>query len=378
MGKKVLMTVAAIMAMLLVAGCSDDDKVVNENGGPTTAENSIGPDGGTIQMAGKARLVIPPGALTDTVDFAMSVNDSPTAPAGPMRVVSPAITIEPSGTQFDSAATLTLWYNPSALGGAEETAVSIHTCAGVVWEELPSAHDTVNNLVEADIMHLSDYAALADTTSIPTEGVYAKLIVGRMATSIGGGDPVRSDSYEAAFDSAYAPCDAIIPLHPVTVSCNGQTLVWDEILNLHKYPETYTAPFIILGNTYTFTVTAGALVPALTESIDFPATEPYITYPTYPFDTVYQASGFTVTWANSGSGTVELILLDLTGEQILFTETANDGSHEITAAQLSGLVPGMYSLTLNFYNREYISAPGYDSRSFIAGRVMSTSMFQME
>ncbi len=378
MGKRLWMVLLLVAAVLVAFGCSGDDNAVNSDGGTPPAEYNIGPDGGTIEMSRKARLVIPPGALTDTVAFVMTINNSPTAPTGSMGLVSLAITIEPSGTTFDSAATLTLWYNPSSLGGAEEMAVSIHTCTGAVWEELSSAPDTVNNLVQADIVHLSDFAAMADTTTIPTEGVYAKLVVGRMMTSIGGSEPMRMDGYEAAFDSAYAPCDAIIPLHPVTVTCNSQTLVWDDNLKIHKYPESYATPFINLGDTYTFTVTAGQLVPALTKSIVFPATEPYITYPTYPFDTVSQSSGFVVTWDNSGSGTVELILLDGMGEQILFTETANDGNYTITSAQLSGLTPGMYSLTLNYYNRQFIAAPGYDSRSFIAGRVMSTSMFHMK
>ncbi len=377
MGKWVW-TALFLAAALIAFGCSSDEKVVNSDNNYPPAEYNIGPEGGTIEMAGKARLVIPPDALTDTVAFIMSVNTSPTAPPGSMGLVSSVITIEPSGTTFDSAATLTVWYNPASLGGAEETDVVLHTCSGGPWEELSSVYDTVNNYVQAEIVHLSDFAVMADTTAVPIEGIYAKLVVGRMATSIGGSDPMRVDGYEAAFDSAYAPCDAIIPLYPVSVTCNSRTLVWDNALKIHKYPETYVSPFINLGDTYTFTVTANSLVPALTKSIMFPSTEPYITYPTYPFDTVSQSSGFTVTWANSGSGVVELILLTGAGEQILFTETANDGDYTISPAQLSGLTPGMYSLTLNFYNRELISAAGYDPRSFIAARVMSTSMFEMK
>ncbi len=378
MGKKVWAAVLLAAMIMVSFGCSSDDNAVNSDNVTPPMQVNIGPEGGTIEMAGKARLEIPQGALTDTIAFTITVNNTPTAPPGSMGLVSSAITIEPSGTTFDSAATLTMWYNPALLGGAEETEVIVHTCTGAVWEELVSVSDTVNNHVQADVVHLSDFAAMADTTAIPTEGVYAKLVVGRMVTSISGSDPMRVDGYEAAFDSAYAPCDAISPIYPVSVTCNTRSLIWDNALKIHKYPESYTPPFINLGDTYTFTVPPGTLVPSMSASIVFPATEPYLTYPMYPFDTVSQSSGFTTTWANSGSGTVELVLLNGAGEQILFTETANDGEYTISPAQLSGLTSGMYSLTLNFYNREPLSKAGYDSRSFIAARVMSTTMFQME
>jgi hypothetical protein len=135
-------------------------------------------------------------------------------------------------------------------------------------------------------------------------------------------------------------------------------------------------PLITPGETYTFVVAAGNGVPALTRSIDFPESTPYITYPT----SMHQPGreGFNVTWSESGPGMVELTMMSESGTLIFYEETDNDGSYSVSSDQLSGLASGTYMILLNLYNRELINAAGYDSRSFIAARVMSQSMFFLQ
>jgi hypothetical protein len=209
-------------------------------------------------------------------------------------------------------------------------------------------------------------------------GVYAKLVVGRSIMSIGSIQLMRTDIIEAAFDSAYAPCDPVQPIDSVSVTCNGDTLVYHADTHIHTYPEypSPLAPFITLGGEYTFTVAGDNRVPSLTASITFPADEPNITYPSMA-DTVLK-TGFDVTWADPGVGTVEIIMITMAGDSVLFVQTDNDGTYNIPGSTLSGLPAGMYSIILNHYTRHTISAAGYDSRSFIASRVMSTTLFYLK
>ncbi|MCP4567813.1 MAG: hypothetical protein GY841_09575 [FCB group bacterium] len=370
----------ALMALLALAlfviGCSGDDNVTDNNGDITTGENQIGPAGGTVEITGKISLNIPAGALTDTITFTINQNGSPTAPPGTRGLVSPAYTIGPAGTSFSSDATLTIVYSEASLGGADEGTIVLCGDSGSGWEDLVSTVNTGGNTVSADISHLSDFSAMVDTSSY-TEGVFARLIVSRMIVFMGYGDPLRTDGYEALIDSAYAPCDPISPYQTLNITCEGQTLVWSSNLHFYIYPEIPDpmSPFITLGNVYDFNVAAGSGVSALSESIAFPTSEPYVTSPTY-MSTVNK-SGFTTNWAGSGSGVVELMIINMGGDSAIFLETANDGSHTFSSSDLSGLIAGNYSLILNHYNRETFVATGYDSRSFIAARVMSTTLFTL-
>ena len=94
--------------------------------------------------------------------------------------------------------------------------------------------------------------------------------------------------------------------------------------------------------------------------------------------TYNRAEDLQVSWAESGTGTVELILISAQGDSSFMVETANDGSYLIASSNLTGLTPGVYSMILNYYNRKNISAAGYDSRGIIAGRVMCTAIFNLE
>ena len=367
---------AGLVIAVLAWGCSTEDS--GTNGGNQVTDHRIGPQGGTIEMPGVAKLVILPGSLTDTVDFTISQNSTPPPPTGAMGFISAVCAIGPSGTDFSTSAILTITYSESKLGGAEENSVKIYTNHGNGWTLLSTTLDTMLNTAQASISHLSDFAAMADTSSPVVLGVYAKLVVARSIMSTGSIEPMRIDLIEAAFDSAYTPCNPVQPIDSVSVTCNGDTLVYNADTHIHTFPQfpSPLAPFITLDGEYTFTVTGDNRVPSLTASITFPADEPNITYP--GIDDTVQTTGFDVTWADPGAGTVEIIMTTMTGDSVLLAQTANDGAYSISAGTLSGLSAGMYSIILNHYTRHTISADGYDSRSFIAGRVVSTTLFNLE
>jgi hypothetical protein len=127
---------------------------------------------------------------------------------------------------------------------------------------------------------------------------------------------------------------------------------------------------------YEFDVTAGGGVPVLSESIQFPSCEMYITNPT-PFANV-SLSGFDLNWQiTTCSGTVDIMILDTYGNPPYFSiTTENDGSYTFTSDDLSAIPVHLYELqiVLAMYNRELIDTPGYHPQSWIWARVQSMQM----
>ncbi|MEW5924643.1 MAG: hypothetical protein AB1746_11710, partial [Candidatus Zixiibacteriota bacterium] len=312
-----------------------------------------------------------------TVAFTITKTDAVTQPTAPMKPLSSMYRILPSGTNFNSDATLIINYNESLTGGKPEgdAAICIHDYSG--WTEIEGSVNTVNNTIMASISHLSDYCAMIDSSSI-SEGIYAKLVVARNVSYLGS-VPLFTDGITAMFDSAYAPCEPVSPIPGIIVVCEQYSLTWAADLEGYTYPEmgTYVDPFIQLGENYSFNVIASGGVPALVDSVTFPSKNPYITSPAI-MDTHNRAENLQVYWAEYGTGTVELILVSAEGDSSFMVETTNDGSYLIESSNLTGLSTGVYSLILNYYNRKNISAVGYDSRGFIAARVMSTTIFNLE
>ena len=237
---------------------------------------------------------------------------------------------------------------------------------------LPEASATVN--------HLSDFAAMVDTTSgsnPQADGVFAALKLSRGITYMELADRdsvvIKSDYLLAWFDETVAPCAPCTPVHPESVWCeNGAVypLVWSPPETLYSYMQYFPQSFLVEGETYTFHVEGSDDVPSLTASIDFPMSTPYITSPTNQ-ETV-SLSGFTVTWEGyEGPGNVFLSVLQAgVLEDGVFVETPNDGSYTFTAGQLSEIIPGYQgSVVLNYVNKEYIDEPGFDDESYIDAKV---------
>ncbi|MCP4583050.1 MAG: hypothetical protein GY839_15685 [candidate division Zixibacteria bacterium] len=215
------------------------------------------------------------------------------------------------------------------------------------------------------------------TTGAAAEGIFGAFAVVRMIMYVED-QLFRFDEIVARFDSEYAPCDPISPLEADGVTCNEFMLDWDPALSLHKYPDTPVQPFISLSGEYIFNVEASSQVPLLIDTIDFPASEPYITNPEN--DDTLSISGFSVTWSGAGVGDVRFILMtgdDSTGVTV---ETDNDGSYTFTGTDLEPLggQAGEYMIMMIHQNSEAIAAAGYDSRSFIWARVINIVSIYLE
>ena len=359
-----LLGVILILALSLLVGCGDDDNPASTGGGETTT-TGIGPEGGIVQIAGSVSLAIPQGALDDTVAFTIATNNSPAAMPGAIGPVSTCYTIEPSGTIFNSLATLRIRYNPALFGDAGEYTAKLYSDTGTGWILQTTIIDTANNTILGPVSHLSDFVVAADTTHASGEGFFAELVVGR--TTYGGMGSFAMDVYAARLDSAYAPCFPIQPISGATITCEDTLLPWFAAGNQYQY-----AGFgmIVPGQTYNFSV-SGTGIPTLVDSVVFPAANALVELTAPAADaTLSPASDVSVTWSNSGSGTVDIIILSDAGDTVCFVQTANDGSHTIPHGTLTNPT-GDCILMLSYYNRHNIDAAGYDSRSFIAGRVLN-------
>ncbi len=361
MGKNTLIEVGLIFILVFsIGGCSDDDSPTGTGGTTTTG---IGPAGGTVQIAGGVSLVIPAGALTDTVDFSITTNGSPAAMSGTIGPVSTCYTIEPSGTSFSAPATITVNYNPALVGDAGEQSIGLYSDDGGGWALLTTSRDTVNNTVTGPVSHLSDFIAGGDTVNTSASGIFTELVVGRTLHT----DPITIliDGFTARLDSSYAPCIPVQPIGNATITCNDSTLYWVSEANLYMITGI---GLIGPGGSYTFNITAGNGVPALSESVVFPSSQPQLASPSSGAS-ISPSSNVNVTWTGHGSGTIDIVITNAAGDSVYYIQTTNDGSHVIPNAEMAN-PNGECMLMLSYYNRNTITAPGYDPRSFIAARFM--------
>jgi len=371
-----VMIAGALLALglsMLVLGCSSSGTTGPGDGGDGTAEESVGPAGGTVEIEDEVTLEIPAGALADTTDFTIEEDATPQAPPAGQGYVSPVYEIGPSGTAFTAPATITLHYDENAVRADEEEIV---ICAddgqGGGWQALQTTVDAAADEASAEVDHLSMFAATVDTAGGgPGEGTFARLLVHRGIVSLDTLFVVRTDILSARFDSTVSPCVPTKPIRADTVTCNQYGLPWDPMGSCHRLTSVMME-LIDLGETYEFNVGGRRQVPALTWDIDFPEHEPFLTYPAM-MDTI-PLSGFTVTWANGDGGDATLTLAIVSADTTqpgVYATTANDGSHEFTGGDLSTLSPGVHAIALNYFVTEPIDAPGYHPESFIEAKVTS-------
>jgi len=147
-------------------------------------------------------------------------------------------------------------------------------------------------------------------------------------------------------------------------------------MDLYMYMPVSGYEYLELGETYVFEVEASLTVPSLTDSIDFPATENYITYPVG--DANVSLSGFDVTWTGAGSGNVLLVLSNDAGDSTVMLEVPNSGSYSFTSDDLQDIQSGEYGLMLFNDNINYIDATGYDPRSYIKARMISSILINLQ
>ncbi len=364
--------------IFMAIGCSDDDSTTNsqDDDGIVTTQKKIGPLGDTLSIPGKIMLVVPPGALDDSVTISITQNNTPAPVAAPNRFLCPVFSLEPSGTEFNVAAYISLNYDVSKLGQASENDIVLCCDTGnAIWDTVSSILDFDENKIGAYLEHLSDYVALVDTTTPFSVGVFAAISISRNISKIGE-FVFKTDGIAARFDSSYAPCDTVKPIKPDSVHCNEYKLAWNSDLKRFQYGfNVLQPPFLVIENPYEVSIFGNTYVPTMVETIDFPSCEPTLISPEYG-ETVSK-SGFDVTWRYLCLGNVRLILMS-ESDSVIWVEVPNDGSYSFSDTQLSSLEPGEYGLLMIFENYKYIDAEGYDPRSFIMARVINTSIIYLE
>jgi hypothetical protein len=121
----------------------------------TVAEETIGPEGGTLEIAGGHSLYFPAGALDDTITIS-AVRD-------PLKIL---VDFGPSGLVFPDSARPTLTYDYSGmglLGLLNPSGLTIVYLEGAsVAEVLPTVVDREAKVARAEISHFSTYALATD------------------------------------------------------------------------------------------------------------------------------------------------------------------------------------------------------------------------
>jgi len=358
----------------LIVSCGDSGTGDDEENA-TSASETIGPEGGDVIITNKINLRIPNGALSDSVDFTIERNDSPTPIGGTMAFVSPVYSVEPTGTNFAASASIALFYDSSELFGHDSTDIVLYTNDGTGWTALTTIIDNAEPAAWSMIDHLCDFALAVDTEgSASASGVYALMVAGRNIV-YAGGTYSRMDVLTVKFDSSYAPCDIIDPQQAGGVSCNGNDLEWFSETSSYLYQNVEDLDFIELGQKMKFTIAGNSRVPSFADSINFPSEEVLITSPAT--GAIVSHSGFMVNWDGPETGNVRIVLVSTMADSVISIETTNDGSHEITDSDLEGKANGMYTLLLIYEITDNIDAVGIDSRSIIAARIFNSVIINL-
>jgi hypothetical protein len=121
----------------------------------TVSEETIGPEGGTLEIAGGHSLYFPAGALEDTITI-HAVRD-------PLKIL---VEFGPEGLVFPDSAKPTLSYSYSETGllGLLNPGgfTIVYLDGGSIAEVLPSVVDPARKVVRAELSHFSTYALATD------------------------------------------------------------------------------------------------------------------------------------------------------------------------------------------------------------------------
>lgn len=121
----------------------------------TVADQTIGPEGGTLLIAGGHTLHFPAGALADSTRI--------TAVRDPLKIM---VRFGPEGIVFPDSARPTLSYRYPTLGFLGIVNPSrltiVYLLGGKVGEVLPTEVDVTAGRVRAELSHFSTYALATD------------------------------------------------------------------------------------------------------------------------------------------------------------------------------------------------------------------------
>jgi len=179
------------------------------------------------------------------------------------------------------------------------------------------------------------------------------------------GEDRRSETFRVRFDSAYSPDEPYVLLNPSSIEVKKKySLNIDSQKEWYQYIHQYWE----IGNEelVEFNIEGNFDVPDLKTSMSYYACPPKILS---PMNTDYLSiSGFNITWENSCTGMVQIIITNNYSLVEIVIETDNDGSYYVTSEKLTdSLLNSIYdfgfSITVIAVNEEFINAPNFDSRS---------------
>lgn len=153
-----------IIAALLTA-CGAGGGGGNTESNTTNQESTgIGSNGGTvISSDGRAKVVIPAGALTEAANITVATVSN--QPSGNIGI---AYEIGPDGTTFSQPVTISVTYDEASLpSGFSESDLKLGTVTNNQWEALSnSTVDTAANVISGATTHLSIYGILEVSSSV--------------------------------------------------------------------------------------------------------------------------------------------------------------------------------------------------------------------
>ena len=141
-----------------------------------TDEDLIGIAGGTVLFEGlpgtneQITVTVPPGAVESDTRFVVELTDAPQ----PFDLQSYNVWLDlaPHGQTFDKPVTLTLPYDPSAVGDESRLKLFYLDSTQDTWQQIPvQSVNPLDNTLTAELDHFSDYA-LVETDNILQVDLY--------------------------------------------------------------------------------------------------------------------------------------------------------------------------------------------------------------
>lgn len=187
MWNQLIRVLGGAMTVLALTACGGGDGAAPAPAqAPAPAPSGIGPAGGTVTGANGATLVVPAGALAQTVDLQVT-EIAPSAanlPAG-VTAVGAVYALTPHGTSFTQPVTVNLPFDPSQVpAGSTVQLLKTTDAARTQWSELAGA--TVNGgVISAQVTSFSDFLPIAAPMVPPPTGWQS------VGAAIVDGTPVR-------------------------------------------------------------------------------------------------------------------------------------------------------------------------------------------
>ena len=130
---------------------------------------TIGPDGGTIEIAGQVQLAIPAGALSSDTDISILplTNNAPNGNGNAYR-------FGPDGTNFNKAVKVTFPYLTNDITQPLLTGIAFQDTDGIWYSSGKFTWDTTNKTVSTETTHFSDWASF-DVLRIQCEDIELNL-----------------------------------------------------------------------------------------------------------------------------------------------------------------------------------------------------------